>query len=128
MIRNWIVCAAALAFSTTGWAQGMSGAFAINPDVPGQYGFTFNRSSAKQAEGIALKNCGDGCEIYDVFVGGCGAYAVDAAQDGAVFGYATAGSSRDAREAAVGDCETRGGTACKAGKSGCNGRRPGRSK
>jgi len=129
MIRHLLILVFLLFVTPVSWAAGgMSGAYAVNPDVPGQYGFTFNRNSREQAEKIALQRCGDGCEIVDVFSGGCGAYAIDEAQDGLVLGYASASSANEAKTAAVKNCEARGGTACKLGKSGCNGRRPGRSR
>jgi len=124
MNRYWPVIAAILLITESSWAQRSPyGAYAENPNVPGQYGFTFNRDSHEQAEKIALGNCGDGCEIVDVFHGGCGALAIDEAQDGMVLGYASAKGSKDARAGALENCAARGGTACKKGKYGCNIRR-----
>lgn len=121
MNRYWLVVAVILFVAEAGWAGGGShGAYAINPNVPGQYGFTFGRTSREQAEKVALGNCGDGCETVDVFSGGCGAYAIDEAQDGIVLGYASAKGSKDAQAGALENCKALGGTACKKGKYGCN--------
>jgi hypothetical protein len=113
----------------SGWAQShASGAFAVNPDVPGQYGFTFGKDSPEEAEKYALHRCGGGCEIVDVYSRGCGVYAIDEAQDGIVLGYASSRDRDEAQAAALKNCEARGGTACKIGKTGCNFRRRGSSK
>jgi len=121
MKRCWPVIAAILFVSETGWAAGggSHGAYATNPNVPGQYGFTFARTSRDEAAGVALANCGDGCEIVDVFSGGCGAYAIDEAQ-GITLGYASAASGKEAEAAAIKNCEALGGTDCNNGKCGCN--------
>lgn len=129
-MKRILLLATIACIARSGWAAngGMSGAFAANPDVPGQYGFTFNRTSPQQAEKIALSRCGDGCEIVEVYSGGCGVYAIDAARDDQVLGFAAAGSREEAEAAAVSSCQAQGGSDCRVGKSGCNGRRPGRSK
>lgn len=119
-----------VSFTTAGVsaAGSLVGAFAVNPDQPGQYGFTFNRDSPRQAERLALRNCGDGCEIVKVFVGGCGAYAIDTAQNDIVLGFGAAPRRSQAKAVALRNCQALGGRACADGKSACNGRRPGRSK
>jgi len=128
MIRTLLFMIIASSATVSAAAGSLAGAFAVNPDRPGQYGFTFNRDSPRQAERLALRNCGDGCEIVKVFVGGCGAYAIDTAQDNIVLGFGAAPRRSQAKAVALKNCQALGGSACADGNSGCNGRRPGRSK
>ena len=79
----------------------------------------YETSSA--AQGRALQECGSGCSVVLTF-GRCAAYAADQDADSTAVGWAESyDSAAGARQAALAECRSRGGSGCIVRVWGCNG-------
>ena len=77
--------------------------------------------TAATAQGRALQECGPGCSVVLTF-GRCAAYAADQDADSTAAGWAESfDSAAGARQAALSECGSQGGSGCTVRVWGCNG-------
>jgi hypothetical protein len=79
-----------------------------------------NKSTRDAAEHDAILSCGTECEIVITFQNSCAAYAADFREKSTIYGYGQAGDKYKAGEAALNQCQDRGGS-CHITDSGCDG-------
>ena len=102
-------------------AQPPVGALALDERQGDQYGWAVDFETPAAAGERALRECGAGCSVALTFER-CAAYAAD--QDGlsTAFGWGESYASSDgARQRAVAECRSRGGSGCLVRVWGCNG-------
>ena len=101
-------------------AQSLVGALAIDERQQAQYGSAVDYETAEAAQAAALQECGAGCSGVLTF-GRCGAYAADQEADSTAVGWAESDASATAaRQAAMAECSSRGGSGCVVRVWGCN--------
>ena len=97
------------------------GALAIDERRGDQYGWAVDHETTSAARAAASRECGAGCSVVLTFER-CGAYAADQRADSTAVGWAeTYDSAAGAREVALSECRSRGGSACTVRVWGCNG-------
>ncbi|RDV25252.1 DUF4189 domain-containing protein [Alteromonas aestuariivivens] len=96
------------------------GALAIDGNQGGQYGFSYDYDNVADAKNRALRECGSGCYIVQVFETGCAAYAADQAQGSTAYGWGKASTSNEAKTIALSYCREYGGRNCIVRVWGCN--------
>ena len=115
-----VLCACLCAAMESG-AQPRVGALAIDEGQGDQYGWAVDYETTAAAGEAALRECGAGCSVVLTF-GRCGAYATDQDTDSTAVGWAEAYSSAEvARQTALAQCRSRGGSGCVVRVWGCNG-------
>ena len=111
-----LVCASSVAV-----AQTPIGALAIDERQGDQYGWALDNETAGAAQARALSECGGGCRVVLTFAR-CAAYAADQDAASTAVGWSESyGSSAAARQAALSECSSRGGSGCLVRVWGCNG-------
>lgn len=122
--RAWFVAVTFLALLVrTSWSasQSLVGALAIDEGQGDRWGWAVDYETAATARGAALRECGPGCSVVLTFVR-CGAYAADQDTASTAFGWAESyGSTEGARQRALAECRSRGGSECLVRAWGCNG-------
>ena len=127
LIWSWFVVSVSLGTVLSAAAQTPVGALAIDERQGDQYGWAVDYETATAARAAALRECGAGCSVVLTFAR-CGAYAAD--QDAAsiasiastAVGWAESfDSAVAARQAALSECGSRGGSDCTVRVWGCNG-------
>ena len=102
-------------------AQPRVGALAIDEGQGDQYGWAVDHQTPAAAREAALRECGAGCSVVLTF-DRCGAYAADQDNAATAFGWGESYASADgARQRALAECRSRGGSGCMVRVWGCNG-------
>jgi hypothetical protein len=116
---------AALAFfcmSAISWSASASfGAIAFD-QATGRYGFSWGKSSRAEANESAKKDCAsEGCKLFSVTPGRCGALATAEDQkDSNAWGISTRPDKGDAEARAIANCQKHTAGQCKVRGSDCN--------
>lgn len=90
-----------------------AGALAIDSNHGERYGYARDFATVPQAERHALQECGISCRVVLKFYSGCGAFAADQASGSDIHGWGTRPTARSAKELALSECRSQGGTDCK---------------
>ena len=115
------VLCVSLFLATDVGAQPRVGALAIDEGQGDQYGWAVDHQTPAAAREAALRECGAGCSVVLTF-DRCGAYAADQDNAATAFGWGESYASADgARQRALAECRSRGGSGCMVRVWGCNG-------
>jgi hypothetical protein len=98
---------------------GAAGALAVNKCSV--YGYSYGKSSASEAEEVALQECGPGCSVVLHFENACGAFATDSDQHCGARGWGWAAGRNRAEEIALNECANNGGGNCAIQRWVCDG-------
>ena len=118
---SWVVLGAVLGAPMHAGAQTPVGALAIDERRGDRYGWVVDYESAEAAAGAALAECGSGCAVVLTFER-CAAYATDRDDATTEYGWGESPATADvARQQALAQCRSRGGSTCVVRASGCSG-------
>ena len=122
-IRPLIAAVLALVvLASSSAAQPLVGALAVDARQGDQWGWAVDYETTGTAQAAAaLRECGSRCSVALTF-GRCGAYAADRDDASTASGWAESYASADgARQRALAECRSRGGSGCVVRVWGCNG-------
>lgn len=114
---SWVL---SLFLALTGSHAIAAGSLAIDTLQGEKYGFSFNHSSANQADQRSMRECGADCAVVLRFSGECGAYAADQAKGSNAYGWGTGSSSANTQARAMSECRAKGGSSCTVRAWGCD--------
>ena len=123
-VRRWLVACGIVSTVVPAGAQAPVGALAVDERQGDQFGWAVNYSTTEAAHEAALRECGLGCSVVLTFER-CAAYAADQVTNSTATGWSESlETGAAARQRALQECRSRGGSGCIVRAWGCNGGDP----